>query len=351
MFEFYNLARTKNSLLNNAGKCSIQRFGLLSSLLRKQSQNSFADNRILMILVGFAIGCLIVSLFGLAGDPRLIMGERAWMKPCKFSISLAIYGLTLLFVSPYLTRDKAFFQRTCRAALGGTIVELLAVICQVVFGTTSPLNTATTFDYLLLAVTRIAIMPVAFSMIALFVMLLREDGLPPVLGLSLKWGVFLAIVGLIPGLLMILPDSAQHLLICCKRCHSPWTGLAGGGPGVPFLGWSTVSGDLRVAHFAGIHGLQVLPLVGILLDRLRSRLPLLKQRLLVWNAGLTYLGFIVLLAWQALYTESVIAPGLRTVAFSGGLICLSALAVACTLLFPNQRVPEVISARLVVNRR
>jgi hypothetical protein len=112
-------------------------------------------------------------------------------------------------------------------------------------------------------------------------------------------------------------------------------GVTDGGPGLPVFGWSTRGGDLRIAHFVGLHALQVLPFLGWLLTRRKGGLSLLRvsDRLaLVWGAGMAYLGLVLMLTWQALRGQSVVHPDTKTVAAASFLAAAFALSVLITML-------------------
>jgi hypothetical protein len=115
-------------------------------------------------------------------------------------------------------------------------------------------------------------------------------------------------------------------------------GVADGGPGLPLLGWSTVGGDLRVPHFFGLHAMQALPLIGGLLafSAARRRWTEHGRLALVWTAGLGYLGLILLLTWQALRGQSIVAPDGLTLTAAG--LLAAALAVAVVAIMRREAV-------------
>jgi len=165
-------------------------------------------------------------------------------------------------------------------------------------------------------------------------MLLREKNLHPVLGTALRWALAITIAGFIPGVLMILPDRLQDSITCYKQFDGHTVGFSEGGPGLPFLGWSTVAGDLRIAHFVGIHALQIVPLVGLMIDAWLPKLPSSRQQMLVWVCSISYLFVIALLTWEALSAESLFAPGHITIWVSWAIFAVASSLSACVLWLP-----------------
>jgi hypothetical protein len=95
-------------------------------------------------------------------------------------------------------------------------------------------------------------------------------------------------------------------------------GVEDGGPIMPITGWSTTGGDLRIPHFVGMHALQTLPLLVLLLSVLATRLHRLRsgavrgRLVLVSAAG--YGGLVGLVTWQAERGQSLIHPDGLTLA-------------------------------------
>jgi hypothetical protein len=107
-------------------------------------------------------------------------------------------------------------------------------------------------------------------------------------------------------------------------------GAPDGGPGVIGTGWSTQHGDLRVPHFIGLHALQVLPIVALLL--VRRQVPSQTRVRLMIVGGVSYAALYVILVVQALRGVPLTAPDAATVTQLGGWAVATAASASLAWL-------------------
>jgi hypothetical protein len=260
------------------------------------------------------IGLLGVALVGLWIDPRTVTGAPVWLKPAKFAASIAIYTLTLAWVFTYLpawTRTRRIVGRTTAVVM---VLEWAIIALQAWRGTTSHFNVGTPLDATLFLVMGGAIVLQTFTSIAVAVALWRQRFDDQALGWALRLGMTITIIGALSGGLMTRPTAQQLELL---RAGQPvaivgghTVGAPDGGLGLPGTGWSTQHGDVRVAHFLGLHALQALALLALVLGRRRS-LDRTRARVLI-VAGASYALLFALFLWQALSGESAFNPAVTT---------------------------------------
>ena len=261
----------------------------------------------------------VASAVAMLVDPRIITGAPAWLKPFKFAVSTAIYSLTLAWIFGSLTE-----WRRMRRVVGWTtavvfVLEVAIIDIQAWRGTTSHFNVSTPVNAVVFATMGAAILLQTFVSVAVAVALWRQRFTDRALGWALRLGMTLTIVGALTGPLMTRPTAAQladaragHPMMIAGA-HS--VGGPDGGPGVPVTGWSREYGDVRVAHFVGLHAIQVLALVALGLRRWGAPEAVRVRALLA--AAASYTSLFLLLLWQALRGQSIVAPDAAIV---GGLV-------------------------------
>jgi hypothetical protein len=292
----------------------------------------------LMITALAMLAMLAATLVGLAVDDRTSLGVPIWLKPLKFEISIAIYSVTLAWIISLLQRGgrggrTAFRLGTVIAA--AVFIEMVLIGGQAARGVRSHFNTTTVFDSWVWRVmgTTIIIAWLATLWIGVLALIQRVGDRPSVVALRL--GVFIALAGMAIGFLMTIPTPAQLASepITYVGAHS--VGVDDGGPGLPLVNWSTVGGDLRIGHFVGMHALQALPLLALLLTIAGRRLPRLRDEAtrvrLIAVAGVAYAGLTVLVTWQALRGQSIVHPDALTIAAAGALAGIVAIGAVWAL--------------------
>jgi hypothetical protein len=294
--------------------------------VRKLLLLSFRTNRVLTLLGVMMLVSMVGSLIGLLFDTRTLLGVPIWDKPIKFGISLALYAFTLIWLLSFLKGHPRVVGIVSTITCLAFFVEMIIIITQVIRGVSSHFNVATSFDSTLFSMMGIFIMLFWFANLVAAIYLLFQRFDNQALAWALRLALILALVGASLGILMTIQHTPEQQLaiatghkLLASGGHS--VGVNDGGAGLPFLGWSTVGGDLRVGHFVGLHALQIIPLLGWLILRFTgSGFSKAHQIMLVWVAGLGYAGLTALLTWQALRGQSIVAPDALTLGAFAALV-------------------------------
>jgi hypothetical protein len=208
----------------------------------------------------FLFGCfnLIVALYcfvNVFADEHYVQGANAWFKPLKFALSIAIYSWSMAWYLHYLTDYSPLRFNTVIILLLG--FEIVYITIQASRGELSHFNRTSFFYRFMYGLMGGAAAAVSFYTLYIAGLFFTSKNLVT-LPVYYVWAIRL-------GLLLFVVFSLQGFAMGANQSHT--VGAAAGGRGLPFLNWSVTHGDLRVAHFIGMHALQVLPIVSFYMLR------------------------------------------------------------------------------------
>jgi hypothetical protein len=198
-----------------------------------------------------AINAVLFGAFavGTVLDPMVVNGEPAWLKPAKFAGSIALVCATLGWLGVHLPVDPDVRRRVSRIVGVGLLIEIVLIGGQAARGVGSHFNRATVIDGAIGGVMGVTIVIVTVAIAALAVRARGDEfDVHPAFAAGILLGIGWFVVGAFEGAAMI---AIQSRVVETTE------------PTVPVVGWQLV-GDFRLAHFVGLHALQLLPLTGYL---------------------------------------------------------------------------------------
>jgi hypothetical protein len=289
-----------------------------------------------LTVLGFIMAAdLVFCMLGLVVDHRVITGAPAWLKPAKFALSTMIACWSFAFCMASTTLWPRLRRALDVVLAIGLFIEIALIDMQAARGTSSHFNLATRFDAAVFGVMGVSIACIWLGMLVLTVLLFRQSFAGSAWGWSLRLGMVLALVGTGSGALMTVPNSGQlaqaHVTGRLTAAGAHTVGAPDGGRGLPITGWSADHGDLRTAHFLGMHGLQVLPLLAWWGARRRVPADVRGQRNLIFAAATSYLALFGLILWQAFRGQSIAQPDNLSLEVFATWLVFTAVAVVSIL--------------------
>lgn len=198
----------------------------------------------LICLLG-AFGCLLLTRI----THTELWGTSAWYKPFKFFLSTAVFLWSMAWYMQNLGSTKAVLWYSWGMIVIFTFEDVYIAL-QAGRAQLSHFNVSSSFYagmYGLMAVASVAI-----SVWTTYIGILFFQRTFPEFPETYLWGIRL-------GIFLFVLFSLEGLAMGSQLTHT--IGGADGSPGLPIVNWSRQYGDLRIAHFVGMHALQVIPIL------------------------------------------------------------------------------------------
>ncbi|MBM3429144.1 MAG: hypothetical protein FJX95_10220 [Bacteroidetes bacterium] len=198
----------------------------------------------------FSLVCFLLSILFFAFTKfttTQVYGVNAWYKPLKFALSTCTYAWAMAWYCAYLPEfNIKLFNVSVIVLLG---FEIVYIALQAAKGQLSHYNTSTPMHAALFSM--MAIAATLVTLYTAYVCMLFFSGNFDQLPDYYVWSIRLALV-------LFVIFSFEGFAMGARLSHT--VGAINDNSNWFILGWSKTFGDLRVAHFIGMHALQVLPI-------------------------------------------------------------------------------------------
>ncbi|HXO38599.1 MAG TPA: hypothetical protein VN872_08170 [Candidatus Acidoferrum sp.] len=232
-----------------------------------------ANDRVLSRL-GWALLLVVPVFAALALFVPATVGTAAvnpWIKPIKFSMSFSTFASTisLLLMALQIPRWQLTLVRRVIATSVG--LEILSLAAQA-WRSAYQLSGHSLLDTSLAQMTNSMVMIntgiVCWMLVLFCVNRVRTDWIDRPMVSAIRYSIVIFLAG-----------NAIVGYMLARGSHT--VGVADGGPGLPFVNWSVIGGDLRIAHFIAIHAIQIVPLFAYILSQMAPILPVKYRRMAV----------------------------------------------------------------------
>jgi hypothetical protein len=212
-------------------------------------------NELLYYFSCFCFAATVFCMVMLFVNQKQVLGINSFIKPLKFFLSSGIYAVSMGWFMYYLGEENkvTIFSWVIITVLA---FETIYITLQAARGQLSHFNVSSSFYggmFTLMGIV-ISIMTAWTGYIGYLFFVKTFPALPD----AYVWSIRL-------GILFFVIFAFQGGVMGAKLSHT--VGAADGSSGLPLVNWSKQYGDLRIAHFVGMHALQVLPLFGYYLSK------------------------------------------------------------------------------------